>query len=128
MKKKRFQSMLHEVFNRMAQLTASKGEEYARSEDDQLANFKRSGAEAGISPEQTWVVFFNKHIDSIKHHIKTPKVELAEPIIGRIDDAILYLILLRAMIVERDGIILPGEVSLDDALGQSGNDPYLQVR
>lgn len=105
MKKEDFRLMLSETYDRLVDLTLSKGEEYARS-DDQLANFKRSAAEAGITPEQVWLVFFNKHVDAIKHNLAKPRIKWSdgsggsEPLEGRIDDAILYLILLKGLIRE----------------------------
>ncbi len=100
MNKEDFKKVIEETFEQIRTLTATKGEEYARS-SDQLANFRRSAEEAGIEPEQVWIVFFNKHIDAIKTFAKgqarhTP----SEPIEGRIDDAILYLILYKAMVRE----------------------------
>lgn len=96
--KDRFKGVVNGVFESIVKLTATKGEEYS-GDEDQLANFKRSAKEAGISPEQAWLVFFNKHADAIKSYIRTGK-EKSEPIESRIDDAILYLILLRAIILE----------------------------
>ncbi len=99
MKKERFQELLKQQFNTLADLTATKGIEYARSDDDQLANFKRQATELGIEPRQVLAVFLNKHIDAVKSYIKTGQV-LSEPVEGRIDDCLLYLILLKAMIFE----------------------------
>lgn len=101
MKKQRFLALLQDQLAELIKLTKTKGEEYARSEDDQLANFKRQAAELGLDPEKVLAVFLNKHLDAIKSFIKTGQV-LSEPIQGRIDDAILYLILLKAMIVEKE--------------------------
>lgn len=100
MNKTRFQKLLDDTLAELKALTATKGEEYTGS-DDQLANFKRQAAEAGLRPEQVWLVFFNKHADSIKSFVRTERV-LSEPIVGRIDDAILYLVLLKAMVVEKE--------------------------
>lgn len=97
MKKDIFLRLLKSTLNNLITLTQTKGEEYARSEDDQLANFRRQANEFGMSMEQVLGIYLNKHLDSIKFHIKNPGVELAEPIEGRIDDAILYLILLKAI-------------------------------
>lgn len=94
MDKQRFAALLEETYETLARLTATKGEEYSR-DADQLANFRRAAAEAGISAEQAWLVFFNKHIDSIKTWIRGGKI--TEGIEGRIDDAILYLCLLKAL-------------------------------
>lgn len=104
--KARFQNLITQQFDRLRDLTATKGEEYTRSDDDQLANFKRQAAELGTEPEKILGVYLNKHLDSIKTYIKAKKAgqrapDLSEPIEGRIDDAILYLLLLKAMVVEQ---------------------------
>ena len=99
MKKQEFQDLLASTFDTMHQLTATKGEEYAR-DTDQLANFKRGAADAGTSPLVVWVIFFNKHIDAIKSYVREGKT-FSEHICGRIDDAILYLILLKAIVIEQ---------------------------
>lgn len=96
MNKHQFVSLLENTYKSLLELTATKGEEYSR-DVDQLANFKRQSVELGISPEQVLQVYLNKHLDSIKSFIKTQKV-LSEPIEGRIDDAILYLILLKGLL------------------------------
>ena len=98
MSKTEFQELLAQVCAHMHDLTATKGEEYSRDED-QLANFKRAAVEAGITPQQAWLVFFNKHLDSIKTWVRGGT--LSESIESRIDDALLYLILLRAIV--KDG-------------------------
>lgn len=96
MNKHQFISLLENTYKGLLELTATKGEEYSR-DVDQLANFKRQSIELGITPEQVLQVYLNKHLDSIKSYIKTKKV-LSEPIEGRIDDAILYLILLKGLL------------------------------
>lgn len=99
----------------MMQLTESKGQEYARSCDDQLANFKRQGAELGTTPEQILMVYLNKHIDSIKSYVKKlgsdEVINLSEPIEGRIDDAILYLLLLKGLTLDRADINSSGSIA-----------------
>ena len=82
---------------RLVDLTRTKGREYANS-DDQLANFKRLGKQLGLSPEKVIMVYMTKHLDSIHSYVRNPEQDLSEPIDGRIDDAILYLILLKASI------------------------------
>lgn len=110
MKKAEFKELLDEQHRVLCLLTSTKGEEYSRS-DDQLGNFKRSAMEAGIAPEQVWLVFYNKHADAIKHYVRKLGIfdakELmkpSEPIEGRIDDAILYLILLKGLLRDRDAL------------------------
>lgn len=107
MKKARFQQLLKDQADALMALTATKGNEYANSEDDQLANFRRLGNELSLPMEKVLSVYLTKHIDSIKSWLKglgkekQPATLPSEPIEGRIDDAILYLILLKAMIIEK---------------------------
>ena len=98
-----FKNIIDQTFATMHNLTASKGVEYANS-DDQLANFKRSSGELGLSPEAVNLVFLTKHIDSIKNFVRSGGKSESEPIFGRIDDAILYLILLKSIITEKQTV------------------------
>ncbi len=116
MKKNDFQVLIRTTMQTMLDLTATKGEEYANSNADQHANFKRLAEEMGINPEQVLNVYLSKHLDGIKSFIRTNKV-YSEPVEGRIDDAILYLILLKGLLVDREkvrqdeemGILLCGD-------------------
>jgi len=99
MNKAEFQLILSETSATLQALTESKGREYANSAD-QLANFKRLSAQLGLSKEQVVMVYLSKHLDSIHSYVKNPEQDLSEPIDGRIDDAILYLILLKACVHE----------------------------
>jgi hypothetical protein len=111
--KSRFQFLIREVFDSIKGLTATKGEEYT-GDEDQLANFKRMAVDADLPIEKVWLLFFMKHVDAIKSYVRTGK-EKSESIESRIDDAILYLILLRAVVLdsreegvpERDVTIAP---------------------
>ena len=103
MKKSDFQILLRNQFEEISALTATKGNEYAQS-DDQLANFRRQSADLGISPETVLMVFMNKHLDSIKGYIRGDTT-LSESIESRIDDSILYLILLKAMVTEGEEVL-----------------------
>lgn len=107
-----FLDVVEKTFVEIRRLTATKGVEYSRS-DDQLANFKRTGEDTSLHPVKVWQVFFNKHLDAIKHFtnragtIGSMYYGTSEPIEGRIDDAILYLILLKALI--HDGRVIKTE-------------------
>lgn len=99
-----FVNLLLGTFDRLVQLTKTKGREYAGSAD-QLANFRRLSARLNIHPAQVLLVYLTKHLDSIETHIRdlasgnagaTPAP--SEPIEGRIDDAILYLCLLKGLL------------------------------
>lgn len=104
MRKDRFQSLIDFQFETIRKLTATKGEEYANNEStgaaDQHVNFRRQAGELNLTPEKILGVYLNKHLDAIKSYIRTERF-LSEPIESRIDDAILYLILLRGLVIDR---------------------------
>jgi hypothetical protein len=103
MNKNAFLNLLNDGHAKMVALTKSKGEEYSSS-DDQLGNFRRLAEQTGLTMPQIWLVLFTKHIDAIRTFIKDEAAgvqrERSEPIEGRIDDAILYLYLLRGIVGE----------------------------
>ena len=86
------------VGNRLIQLSKTKGAEYAGN-DNAFANFERLSTSLGLTREQVLMVYLTKHLDGINNWVKTRK-EFSEPIEGRIEDAILYLHLLHAMVIE----------------------------
>ena len=102
-----FEQLLESTHNRLLTLTRTKGREYAGS-DDQLANFRRIGDRLGMPPEAVLFVYLSKHLDAISTYIRglaegLPQ-SLSEPIGGRIEDAILYLVLLQALGQEYDSL------------------------
>ena len=101
MNKQEFKQVVQDQFDRILSLTNTKGEEYSQS-TDQLANFKRQAEQLGIPPQVILMVYLNKHLDAIRGFIRTGTT-MSEPISGRIDDAILYLILLQGMVTEATG-------------------------
>lgn len=98
MKKNEFVTLIEDTFTSIKMLTATKGEEYSH-DADQLANFRRGAANYGVREEIVLGIYLMKHIDAINSYIALGYVS-SEPIESRIDDAILYLLLLKAM--ERD--------------------------
>lgn len=128
MDKREFRRLLDETHQTLVQLTSSKGEEYSR-DTDQLANFKRQAEELNATPEKILMVYLNKHLDAIKSFVKTGKL-YSEPIGGRIDDAILYLILLKGIVLDdQNRFAFPTEPkpmiyghSASDLFRESGND------
>jgi hypothetical protein len=91
------------TFDHILKLRRLKSREY--SEDgDALSNFRRNGRDLELPMEAVWRVYAMKHWDAISQYIrdrmKNAPRELSEPIEGRIDDLIVYLILFKAMIME----------------------------
>lgn len=101
-----FEAYLIEATDRLLTLTRTKGAEYAGS-NDQLANFYRLSSILAMPPEAILLVYLTKHLDSIHTYIRGLTTgcssQISEPITGRIDDALLYLVLLRALIDQDPG-------------------------
>lgn len=91
-----FVTLCGDTWDSITRLTQSKGHEYANS-DNQLDNFRRLSLALGLAPDAVCFVYLTKHMDAIQNHIREPERAKSEPITGRIDDAILYLLLLKAI-------------------------------
>lgn len=81
------------------ELMRAKGADYA-SKEDRLSNFKLQAARLGLTPYQVWGVYANKHWDAIMSFIRNGGQVESEPIDSRIHDAIAYLHLFAALIVD----------------------------
>lgn len=73
-------------------------QEYAGGERA-FGNFERLAARTGASRETVLWIYLAKHLDGIEAWLKGHKSQ-REPVQGRIEDAIVYLILLHAMAEE----------------------------
>jgi hypothetical protein len=98
-----FYNDLDETQTSISSLATTKGREYS-GDTDRLLNFKRNAAALGLKSSTIWAVYSAKHWDAIMQHVRdleqnTPR-ELSEPINGRINDLILYLILLKGILRE----------------------------
>ena len=107
MTREKFTELLKQLQDEELRLNQTKGEEYAGSEDV-LSNFKRiSGAlrsrGLNVPPEVVCLVYLQKHLDAIYSCVANGGKALSEPIGGRIADARLYLALLYALLLEREG-------------------------
>lgn len=98
--------ILNTTITNIENLCKTKGDEYKASNDDQLANFRRrAGRFKDVPPELVWAIYAGKHWDAIETYTDDLQTgfqrQRSEPIEGRIDDLIVYLILLKAMCAER---------------------------
>lgn len=97
--------LLDETFANIRLLAASKGAEYS-GDVDRLLNFRRNGADLELPMETVWRVYAAKHWDAIGQYIRDlqsgKKRERLEGIEGRIDDLLVYLLLFKAMVKERN--------------------------
>lgn len=87
---------MEKVFEECRALRNAGQKEYAHDEDRAFANFERLAADLGISRELILLVYFKKHYDGVVAWVKGHKSQ-RESVVGRINDQIVYLILLRAM-------------------------------
>lgn len=96
-------ALLEEQIASIKQLSTLKGGEYA-GDDDRLANFRRNAQALGLRMEQVWAVYAAKHWDALMQYIKDlaqgKSRERLEPISGRVDDLIVYLLLMKAILQE----------------------------
>ncbi len=80
----------------------TKNKSYA-GQGDTLANFKRNAEALGLTKYQIWLVYFNKHIDSVNNAIKdnpSNPVDASESLTGRIIDIIVYSAILYCLLYE----------------------------
>lgn len=102
----RWEALLARSIEQIRKLADQKGGEYA-GDNDRLANFRRNGLRMDLPMEVIWGVYANKHWDAITQYIqdlKNGKVRARmEPLAGRADDLIVYALLFKAMLEERDG-------------------------
>lgn len=100
----RYAALVNKTVYMIKQLGKLKGGEYA-GDNDRLANFRRNGEAIGLPMETIWRVYAGKHWDAISqfvHDLQSGKSRgRMEPIEGRVDDLIVYLILFKAMLDER---------------------------
>ena len=115
-----FNQLLETRIIDMRQVLSDKSNDYARN-DDRLHNFKRAAALKQETPEKALIGFWVKHVTSILDMVDDLDRKVNAPIKKwqeKIDDAINYLILLEALIVERS--VIPKEVSEARKAGYDG--------
>jgi hypothetical protein len=91
------QDIFQHVWHEIDKLREAGQKEYAHNASNALANFERVSEATGVSREQVLLVYLSKHMDGIHSYCKG-HVSQRESVEGRINDAIVYLILLRCMV------------------------------
>lgn len=101
---KRYDELVEETWAKIVRLGIDKGGEYA-GDTDRLANFRRNANAANVPMELIWRVYAAKHWDAIMQYEKDLREGVSrtrtESISGRADDLIVYLLLFKAMVEER---------------------------
>lgn len=103
MKHQELAALVESTFDRVRELLRVKGGEYA-SDDDALANFRRGSRLTGVPSLTVAMVYASKHYDGIGNFVRDrldgTRRASSEPIEGRLDDLIVYCILMKALIKE----------------------------
>jgi len=120
----RFEKVYKDFEEHERALLISKRSEYAMNADV-LSNFKATALSCGMEPEEVCVVLMMKHAQAICKMARDESVRLSwggngaiEGASQRISDARNYLILLAALIAERDPEIV---YRLDTGFGSGGS-------
>jgi NTP pyrophosphatase (non-canonical NTP hydrolase) len=131
-------ALIAATFDRMSELSRTKGEEYVGgAEANRLQNFLSAGERLGLNPLTALHFALDKHYNSFTTYVKEQQAgvsrELSEPIEGRLDDMILYAILAKGLIAELRGdhaktgaIDLSGCRRVEDGRPSAGADRELE--
>lgn len=88
-------------FEKMMEISATKGVEYANDDHDANNNFKEIGKQLSMTPEQVLWVYVKKHLQAVESYLRRGSVLSNEPIEGRIHDIILYNFILLSLLEEK---------------------------
>lgn len=83
----------------LAVLREAGQKEYAHEEDNAFANFERAGQALGVPREVVLKIFALKHVDGVKAWAGGHKSQ-REDVTGRLNDIMVYMVLLDAMACE----------------------------
>lgn len=97
-----FNEMITRVMDHLIDISNTKGRDYAGNEDA-LRHFRDTAERVQLTPERVLLVKAFKHWDAIVTYCTTGYVS-SENIEGRINDMLMYLLHLHAMVQERDGV------------------------
>jgi hypothetical protein len=94
-------SVMDRVFEECRSLRGAGQKEYGHGSDNAFSNFERVGERMGLDRAAVLLVYLEKHIDGIHSFVKGHRSQ-REDVRGRINDAIVYLCLLRGMVEDAD--------------------------
>ena len=101
MTKDNFDGLIGEIWNNIISTREQGQDEYARTTDDVLANFKRIASWQGQTQEKILMTYMLKHIDGILAYINGHTSQ-RENVRGRITDIMVYCMLLWAMVEDAE--------------------------
>ena len=92
-------AVMDKVFEECRALRGAGQLEYSHRDENAFANFERVAERLHLSREQVLLVYTEKHLDGIHSWVQGHRSQ-REDVRGRINDAIVYLCLLRGMAQE----------------------------
>ena len=103
MKSKEMIKLMNTIFDSILKMHKEGQKEYAQDEDNVFANFDRIANQTDTDRKFVLWIYLMKHIDGIAAYINGHKSQ-REDVRGRITDALVYLIILWAMINTDEGV------------------------
>ena len=94
---------MNTIFDSILKMHKEGQREYAHDEDNVFANFDRIANQTDTDRKFVLWIYLMKHIDGIAAYINGHKSQ-REDVRGRITDALVYLIILWAMINKDEGM------------------------
>ena len=98
-------TIIADAIKRAEKLFTTKNAEYG-DKGDILSNFRRLADAQGVPLSTAWFFLAGKHIDSITQYVKDAREnkmrKRSEPIRDRIDDMVVYSLLLLAIVAEEN--------------------------
>lgn len=98
--------IIENTLARIQELFAKKNHEYAGG-GDVLGNFRRLAQQQGMPMSTVWAILAGKHIDSIQEYVKDFRADIprerTQPVADRVDDLIVYALLLQVILEEEQG-------------------------
>lgn len=117
MKTEDFNHFVDGMLKQIKDMTYKGQAEYAHGiEDNVFNNFNRVAGQVEVDRRKVLWTYLSKHLDGITSHIKG-NISQREHVSGRITDAIVYLVILNAMIME-DESTLPVQNTFTGSVGQ----------
>lgn len=121
---KDFNDLQYQLLQKVLQISETKGKEYANSDSDRLANFKRTAEKCGVSPLTVLNVFLTKHMDSLDSYVRQGRTFSTESIESRIVDAITYLTLFYGLVIDKEEMLKDVEHKMHMANQYASPEPY----
>ena len=103
MKSKEMIKLMNTIFDSILKMHKEGQKEYAHDDDNVFANFDRIADQTNVDRKFVLWIYLMKHVDGIAAYINGHKSQ-REDVRGRITDALVYLIILWAMINKDEGI------------------------